>query len=132
MGTGGQKSSFRKQYHHGKRLPHRTGFSTPRRRWPIRSKGLGPFSTFQATAERGQVQTERHRAQGYSNVAVLAMLEVAKMNAAKGEDRRFLRQRRAGMIAIAAAMPVALLLWLGIAYSMPPLAGMDTLADRML
>jgi MAPEG family len=59
------------------------------------------------------------------------MLEVAKMNAAKGEDRCFLRQRRPGMIAIAAAMPVALVLWLGIAYSMPPLAGMDTLADRM-
>jgi hypothetical protein len=60
------------------------------------------------------------------------MLEVAKMNAAKGEDRCFLRQRRAGIIAIAAAMPVALLLWLAIAYFMPPLAGMDTLADRML
>jgi hypothetical protein len=33
------------------------------------------------------------------------------MNATKGEDRSFLGQRRAGMIAIAAAMPVALLLW---------------------
>jgi hypothetical protein len=54
------------------------------------------------------------------------------MNAAKREDRCFLRQRRAGMFAIAAAMPVALLLWLGIAYFMPPLAGMDTLADRMV
>ena len=78
------------------------------------------------------MQTERHRAQGYSNVAVLAMLEVAKMNATEGEDRCFLRQRRAGMIAIAAAIPVALLLWLGIAYLVPPLTGMDTLADRML
>jgi hypothetical protein len=85
-----------------------------------------------AAAEGGQVQTERHRAQGYSNAAVLAMLDVAKMNAAKGEKRCFLRQRRAGMIAIAAAMPVALLLWLGIAYFMPPLAGMDTLGDRMV
>ena len=54
------------------------------------------------------------------------------MNDAKAENRGFLGERRAGMIAIAAAMPVALLLWLGIAYLMPPLAGMDTLADRML
>src|SRR4051795_2550960 len=54
------------------------------------------------------------------------------MNPTKGEDRSFLRQRHAGMIAIAAAMPVALSLWLGIAYFMPPMAGMDTLADRML
>jgi hypothetical protein len=54
------------------------------------------------------------------------------MNDAKAENRGFLRQRRAGMIAIAAAMPVALLLWLGIAYLMPPLAGVDSLGDRML
>jgi hypothetical protein len=54
------------------------------------------------------------------------------MNHAKAENRGFLRQRRAGMIAIAAAMPVALLLWLGIAYLMPPLAGVDSLGDRML
>jgi hypothetical protein len=44
----------------------------------------------------------------------------------------FIRERRAGMIAIAAAMPVALLLWLAIAYLVPPLAGMDSLGDRML
>jgi hypothetical protein len=54
------------------------------------------------------------------------------MNDAKAKNRRFLRERRAGMIAIAAAMPVALLLWLGIAYLMPPLAGMDSFRDRML
>jgi hypothetical protein len=44
----------------------------------------------------------------------------------------FIRERRAGMIAIAAVMPVALLLWLAIAYLVPPLAGMDSLGDRML
>ena len=36
------------------------------------------------------------------------------------------------MTAIAVAMPVALLLWLAIAYLVPPLAGMDSLGDRML
>jgi MAPEG family len=36
------------------------------------------------------------------------------------------------MAAIAASMPVALLLWLAIAYLMPPLTGMDGLGDRML
>jgi hypothetical protein len=41
-------------------------------------------------------------------------------------------QRRAGMKAIAAATPVALLLWLAIAYLPPPLAGMDSLGARML
>jgi hypothetical protein len=54
------------------------------------------------------------------------------MNDAKTENRGFLRQRRAGMIAIAAAMPVALLLWLGLAYLMPPLAGMERFGGRML
>ena len=36
------------------------------------------------------------------------------------------------MIAIAAAMPVAILLWLGIAYLVPPLTGIDTIGSRML
>jgi uncharacterized MAPEG superfamily protein len=54
------------------------------------------------------------------------------MNDAKAENRGFLRDRRAGIIAIAAAMPVAFLLWLGIAYLMPPLSGMDSIGDRML
>lgn len=54
------------------------------------------------------------------------------MNDAASEQSRFLRERRAGMIAIAAAMPVALLLWLAIGYLAPPLAGMDSLGDRML
>lgn len=43
-----------------------------------------------------------------------------------------MRQRRAGMIAIAAAIPVALLVWLAIACLAPPLAAMDSLSDRML
>lgn len=44
----------------------------------------------------------------------------------------FIRQRRAGMTAILAAMPVALLLWLAIAYLVPPLTGMDSLGGRMV
>ena len=44
----------------------------------------------------------------------------------------FIRERRAGMTAIAAAMPAALLLWLAIAYVAPPLTGMDSLGGRML
>src|SRR5580692_1728173 len=54
------------------------------------------------------------------------------MDDAESEKRGFIRRRRAGMTAIAAAMPVALLLWLAIAYLVPPLAGMDSLGGRML
>ena len=54
------------------------------------------------------------------------------MNDAESGKGGFICQRRAGMTAIAAAMPVALLLWLAIAYLVPPLAGMDNLGDRML
>ena len=54
------------------------------------------------------------------------------MNDAASGNGSFIRQRRAGMAAIAASLPVALLLWLAIAYLMPPLTGMDSLGDRML
>lgn len=54
------------------------------------------------------------------------------MNAADSDDRGWIRERRAGISVIAAAMLIALALWLAIAYLMPPLAGMDSLADRML
>jgi hypothetical protein len=54
------------------------------------------------------------------------------MNDADSEKVDFIRERRAGMTAIAAAMPVALLLWLAIACLVPPLAGMDSLDGRML
>jgi hypothetical protein len=54
------------------------------------------------------------------------------MNDPKFEKGSFLSQRRAGMAAIAAAMPVALLLWLAIANVSPPLPGMDSLGARML
>lgn len=47
-------------------------------------------------------------------------------------DTTFKAQRRAGMIAIATAMPVALLIWLAIAFLLPPLTGMDALAARLL
>ena len=50
------------------------------------------------------------------------------MNEAGLEKGGFLRERRSGMSAIAAAMPLALLLWLAIAYLGSPLAGMDNLA----
>ncbi len=53
------------------------------------------------------------------------------MNDANSEKGGFIRERRAGMTAIAAVMPVAVLLWLAIAYLVPPLAGMDTLDGRM-
>jgi hypothetical protein len=54
------------------------------------------------------------------------------MNEVETKEGDFIRQRRTGMIAIAAAMPVALLLWLAIAYLVPPLTGMDSLGGRML
>src|SRR5689334_5418307 len=54
------------------------------------------------------------------------------MNDAEREKTSFIRERRAGIIAIAVAMPIALLLWLAITCLVSPLAGMDTLGDRML
>jgi uncharacterized MAPEG superfamily protein len=54
------------------------------------------------------------------------------MSDAESEKVGFRRERRSGMIAIGAAMPVALLLWVGITYLSPPLAGMDTIGGRML
>jgi hypothetical protein len=54
------------------------------------------------------------------------------MNNAMLETGDFRRQRRAGIVAIAAAMPVALLLWLAIAFLVPPLAGMDSVGSRMV
>lgn len=54
------------------------------------------------------------------------------MNEVEPKEGDFIRQRRTGMIAIAAAMPVALVLWLAIAFLMPPLTGMDSLGGRML
>jgi hypothetical protein len=50
----------------------------------------------------------------------------------ENEKDDFKRQRRAGMAAIAAATPVALALWLAIAFMPPPLAGMDGLGARMI
>jgi hypothetical protein len=54
------------------------------------------------------------------------------MSNAELEKRGFIEQRRIGMTAIAVAMPIALLLWLAIAYLAPPLTGMDSLGARML
>jgi hypothetical protein len=54
------------------------------------------------------------------------------MSDAESKKVGFRRERRAGMIAIAAAMPVAILLWFGIAYLAPPLTGIDTIGSRML
>ena len=54
------------------------------------------------------------------------------MNDAEMARAGFIRQRRAGIAAITAAMPVALLLWLAIAYLTPPLEGMASLDGRML
>jgi hypothetical protein len=60
------------------------------------------------------------------------ILKVSDMNDAVSENADFITQRRAGMTAIAAAIPVALMLWLAIAYLAPPLVDMDSLATRML
>jgi len=54
------------------------------------------------------------------------------MNDTDSARAGYIRERRTGMAAIATAMPVALLLWLAIAYLAPPLAGMDSLSGRML
>src|ERR1700690_3246633 len=54
------------------------------------------------------------------------------MNDAESETGNFIRQRRGGVIGIAAAMPVAFLLWLAIACLVPPLPGLDSLGDRMV
>ncbi|HYZ24065.1 MAG TPA: MAPEG family protein [Rhodopila sp.] len=54
------------------------------------------------------------------------------MNDARSETNDLITERRAGMTAIAAAMLVALLLWLAIAFLVPPFAGMDSLGSRML
>src|SRR5258708_1085654 len=42
------------------------------------------------------------------------------------------KQRRATMAPIAIAFPVAIALWFGTVYALPPLAGMDTLLDRLV
>jgi hypothetical protein len=44
----------------------------------------------------------------------------------------FSRQRSAGIKYICLSAPVAILVWLGIDYLMPPLAGMESLGPRML
>ena len=44
----------------------------------------------------------------------------------------FKKQRRTGMIAIAASMPIALLCWLALADLVPPIADMDSLSQRMV
>lgn len=54
------------------------------------------------------------------------------MSTAASDGRDFKRQRRAGLLAIAAAMPVALLIWLALAFVVPPIQGMDSTAARML
>ena len=42
------------------------------------------------------------------------------------------KQRRATMAPIAIAFPVAIALWFGTYYLLPPIAGMDTLLDRLV
>lgn len=48
------------------------------------------------------------------------------------QETTLVRQRRSGMIAIGMAMPVAVVLWLAVAFISPPLAGMETIDARML
>lgn len=54
------------------------------------------------------------------------------MHEPESAERSFVGQRRAGMIAIAAALPVGLVIWLSIAFLAPPLPGMESLSGRML
>jgi len=54
------------------------------------------------------------------------------MDNAVSQRQDFKRQRRTGVLVIAAAMPVAILLWLAVVYLIPPLAGMDSFGGRML
>jgi hypothetical protein len=54
------------------------------------------------------------------------------MNDAPSGQANFVRQRRLSMTAIGASLPVALLLWLVVAYLVPPFTGMDSVGDRML
>ena len=54
------------------------------------------------------------------------------MSTSRPDSGNFIQQRRKGMLAIAAAIPVAALLWLAIAHLIRPLAGMETLAARMM
>ena len=42
------------------------------------------------------------------------------------------KQRRATMAPIAIAFPVAIALWFGTIYALPPIAGMETLPDRLV
>src|ERR1700761_9205548 len=42
------------------------------------------------------------------------------------------KQRRATMAPIAVSFPVAGALWFGTVYALPPIAGMDTLPDRLV
>ena len=51
---------------------------------------------------------------------------------AEGSHEEFLRERRAGRRWIAIAAPVTIALWLAVDRLLPPLAGMDGVADRML
>ncbi len=55
------------------------------------------------------------------------------MNDAESEPQDSLaKQRRAGLLAIAISLPVALLLWLAVAFFAPPSTAMDDLGARML
>jgi len=48
------------------------------------------------------------------------------------EETAFRQQRRRDMRAIAAAMLVTLIVWLGLRYLLPPLSGMESVAARMV
>ncbi|MBO0710628.1 MAG: MAPEG family protein [Acetobacteraceae bacterium] len=54
------------------------------------------------------------------------------MNNAKLDENDFKRQRRTGMIAIMAALPVGILIWFAVVWLVPPLTNMDSLGSRML
>ena len=54
------------------------------------------------------------------------------MNNTPSDQPDFRHQRRTSTAAITTSVPIASLTWFAIVYLMPPLAGMDTLGERML
>jgi hypothetical protein len=54
------------------------------------------------------------------------------MNSTEAKPADFTRQRRTGMLWIAASAPVAIAVWLAIDRFAPPLSGMESLAARMV
>ncbi len=60
------------------------------------------------------------------------MMDERQMTSMDPQETTLVRQRRSGMVAIGVAMPVAIAMWLALAFAPPPLSGMETVDARML